>query len=54
MATKVSLNQVVEALELASDEMSWFVKAVSTVQRNSTAEDLGWFHPIKRLSRATV
>ena len=25
MATKVSLNQVVEALELASDEMSWFV-----------------------------
>lgn len=25
MATKVSLSQVVEALELASDEMSWFV-----------------------------
>jgi hypothetical protein len=25
MATKVSLNQVIEALELATDEMSWFV-----------------------------
>ena len=25
MATKVSLSQVVEALEVASDEMSWFV-----------------------------
>lgn len=25
MATKVSLSQVVEALELAGDEMSWFV-----------------------------
>jgi len=25
MAAKVSLNQVIEALELASDEMSWFV-----------------------------
>jgi hypothetical protein len=43
MATKVSLSQVVEALELASDEMSWFV-------HNQTGQVVMVSHEVMRLA----
>jgi len=45
MATKVSLSQVVEALELASDEMSWFV-------HKQTGQVVMVSHEVMRLAEA--
>ena len=63
MATKVSLNQVVEALELASDEMSWFVskqtgqvvmlshEAMRLAEDDSKAELPDWQEEELRMAR---
>jgi hypothetical protein len=66
MATKVSLNQVVESLELASDEMSWFVskrtgqvvmlshEAMRLAEDDSKANLPAWQEEELRMARAVL